>query len=367
MKKLQKIDWFLIIFLAVLVVLTILCIFFPEIASIFDLGDITNAESGITFDLGTGLFWVAVACFLGALVPFPVPYVLIVGIVASHFVSDPTLGWGAVILMVIFATIVNSIGDFIDWIIGYGGGELSEKAGSDSLLSEIRNAGEGKELPDNIWAKLVFKNPAVIPFLLLLFGLTPLPDSLLFIPLGMINYSLKKTMFWNAVGKFFMMLIVALMGIFWFENMFLLLGGGGGETGWISGIIVLYASWGIMAVMTKIGSGSEDKGPKEITGDKPKKKATKVKTATSKSEFSEKIQKIVDVSDRINIAMMRKLLNMDEDTFNANLIDWAKEFGFRIDGEYLVINKERIDDFIDMLDASFKEWGDKEKRKIEKG
>ena len=207
MKKLQKIDLFLIIFFAVLVVLTILCIIFPEIAAFFDLGDLTSADSGITFDLGTGLMWVAIACFLGALVPFPVPYVLVVGIVANHFASDPTLGGGAVILMVLFATLINSIGDFIDWLIGYGGGELSEKAGADSLLMEIRRTGEAEELPDNIWAKLVFKNPALVPFLLLLFGLTPLPDSLLFIPLGMINYSLKKTMFFNAVGKFFMMLV----------------------------------------------------------------------------------------------------------------------------------------------------------------
>jgi membrane protein YqaA with SNARE-associated domain len=257
MRKFEKIDWFLIIFLATLVILTVLCLTYPGIAAFFDLADITNPESGITFDLGSGLFWVSIACFLGALVPFPVPYVLIVGIVANHYYADQVLGFGGVLLMVIIATLVNAVGDFVDWIIGYGGGKLSEKGEIDSALEELRHINEGGEIPDNIWARLVFKNPAIIPVLLLLFGMTPLPDSLLFIPLGVINYSLKKTMFWNAVGKFLMMLFVALLGIFTFELMFTLFGGGG-EFGWVTGMIVLYLSWALMAIMTKFQNKSKN-------------------------------------------------------------------------------------------------------------
>jgi len=38
------------------------------------------------------------------------------------------------------------------------------------------------------------------------------------------------------------------------------------------------------------------------------------------------------------------------------IFKWAEEFSFTIDGDYLVINKETVSDFIDALDDEYKKW-----------
>lgn len=68
----------------------------------------------------------------------------------------------------------------------------------------------------------------------------------------------------------------------------------------------------------------------------------------------EKIKKMITVSTRIKLDMMREVLKMNRDLFNEMLFDWAKEFGFTIDGEYLIINKEKSQDFLDNINEYFK-------------
>ncbi|MBD3351961.1 MAG: hypothetical protein GF364_10795 [Candidatus Lokiarchaeota archaeon] len=256
MSKLKKSDLFLLIFLLILVVLTVLFVLHPEWGEFFSLADWVDKESA-DYDFKSGLYIVAIACFLGALVPFPVPYIIVVSLVALQYV-DNNIGIMPIILMVIVATVTNSIGDFVDWLIGRGGGHFAEKSGDiDGKVGKKLEKAEQQESPkkeyDNKWAKLVYDKPALIPVLLILFGLTPLPDSLLFMPLGVINYSLKKTMLWNAFGKLLMMSVCALLGIFVFDWFFGLLGGSGGEYGWVTGMVTLFLSWLIMAVMIKSG------------------------------------------------------------------------------------------------------------------
>jgi membrane protein YqaA with SNARE-associated domain len=255
-KKLEKIDYFFIIFGVILVVLTILFIIFPEWGSFFNLGDYADPET-VTYDLQSGLIIVGVSCVLGALVPFPVPYTIVVAIVAKQF-WELRLGIWSIFIMIIIATITNSIGDFIDWLIGYYGGKLSKKKKkAASAGKEVDQEADGEKQekdPENKWARIVYKKPALIPFLLILFGVTPLPDSLLFMPLGVINYSLKKTMLWNAVGKLIMMIGTAFMGIWLFDVLLLIpgLGGGGDDTyGWVTGMVVLAFSWILMYIMTR--------------------------------------------------------------------------------------------------------------------
>ncbi len=54
---------------------------------------------------------------------------------------------------------------------------------------------------------------------------------------------------------------------------------------------------------------------------------------------------------------MREMLKIDKETFNEKILDWASEFGFEIDREYVNINKSTVDDFIDELDSQFEAWG----------
>ncbi|MHA1284192.1 MAG: hypothetical protein ACTSQP_16965 [Promethearchaeota archaeon] len=51
---------------------------------------------------------------------------------------------------------------------------------------------------------------------------------------------------------------------------------------------------------------------------------------------------MIKVSNRIKISMMRKALKLEEDVFLDNLFKWAEEFGFKIDGDYIIINRNSL-------------------------
>ncbi|GAH40921.1 unnamed protein product, partial [marine sediment metagenome] len=83
-------------------------------------------------------------------------------------------------------------------------------------------------------------------------------------------------------------------------------------------------------------------------------------------ERREKIERIMQVSSRIRLDTMRDILNLEPHVFNERLIDWAEEFGFEIDGDYLNINKDKVSDFIEKLDKQFSDWEQVEKDRIGK-
>ncbi len=74
----------------------------------------------------------------------------------------------------------------------------------------------------------------------------------------------------------------------------------------------------------------------------------------------EKLKKIISVSRRIKLEMMRKSLGMTEEAFLDKIYDWAAHYDFIIDGDYLIINQETVSNFITELDAQFREWETKE-------
>ena len=47
---------------------------------------------------------------------------------------------------------------------------------------------------------------------------------------------------------------------------------------------------------------------------------------------------------------MRDALKMDEKTFSVKIFEWAHQFNFVINGDYLIVNPEKVDDFIDNVD-----------------
>ncbi len=83
-------------------------------------------------------------------------------------------------------------------------------------------------------------------------------------------------------------------------------------------------------------------------------------------ERREKIERIMQVSSRIRLDTMRDVLNLEPKIFHERLIDWAEEFGFEIDGDYLNVNKDRVSDFIEKLDKQFSDWEQVEKDRIGK-
>jgi len=88
--------------------------------------------------------------------------------------------------------------------------------------------------------------------------------------------------------------------------------------------------------------------------------AERIEAERKEKEAIVKLRKIMSVSERISLSMMRDVLELDEKAFNQRIIDWAAEFDFTIDGEYLNVNKETVDNFIDALDRQFTLWEKKE-------
>jgi membrane protein DedA with SNARE-associated domain len=81
--------------------------------------------------------------------------------------------------------------------------------------------------------------------------MTPLPDSLIFVPLGVLKYSIKKALFFNWIGKILMMTFCAVAGIFVLDWFIGVMGGSGGQYGWVSGMVILFLSWLLMVIMLK--------------------------------------------------------------------------------------------------------------------
>lgn len=231
----KKVDGVLVAFLAVLVALTILFVAFPHLGAGFSVEAwVAAGEARGSLWVGVGL--VAVASFLGALVPVPVPYPLTVSIVVLWAGGDV----GGILLVVAVGAVANWAGDALDFGIGAGTRQVADP---ETLASVAR------------WTRLVEAHPRLTPLLVFLTALTPLPESLIFIPLGLTGYSPKKTLFWSFWGKVGMMTVAALAGLFALDPILTLLGGAGGS--WVSGMLLLYAAWALMAVVLKVDFGGK--------------------------------------------------------------------------------------------------------------
>jgi membrane protein YqaA with SNARE-associated domain len=165
--------------------------------------------------------------------------------------------WGLILLLVLLGTIANTLGDLVDYFIGEGAQYVMSKDDP-----EVQNR----------WAQIILRKPKAIPGVIIIFAITPLPDVLLMVPLGMVKYDIKKTVFYMFIGRFIMLFAFALGGVFAIE---LAYAEGGGEVfgivfpEWVLGIVFLYLTWLLIAAMAKLASKTEMpvKQEKEIDAD----------------------------------------------------------------------------------------------------
>jgi membrane protein YqaA with SNARE-associated domain len=138
------------------------------------------------FALQFGYLGVFIISFIGSVsVVFPIPYTIVIYILGSFL--DP-------IFVAISGGLGSALGEFSGYALGYYGG---------SGVSEERRRKMGYMI------KLFDRyGPAAI----FLFALTPLPDDLLFIPLGVIRYPFWKAFIPALLGKALMTFIVAYSG-----------------------------------------------------------------------------------------------------------------------------------------------------------
>ncbi len=220
--KVKKID---IVFIILLINLTIIAI------------DLLLNESHRAFienislypqfqDLGFGLlitFWV---CLIGNLLPVPTPYTFVV-----CFSSEPFRQMNIFIPLLVGFT--ASLGCLVGEMGGYFVGR-----GAAELISIERKANLNK------YQQYLVEHPKLAPFLIFLFGLTPLNDDMITIPLGLIKYDMKKTIFWVWLGKLGLMLIFA-YNLF---NICIFLG----AENWILSITTLYFTVITVYIMLKV-------------------------------------------------------------------------------------------------------------------
>lgn len=146
-------------------------------------------------------------CFIGsASVGFPIPFPFVLFSLSNsiflRFVNPPfsytaqqiALNpdfWLEVSGIAIIGGLGAALGELTAYMIGYGAKKIAE-----SRRSEVLRNVDG-------FGKVILNNKKRTPLYVFLFALTPLPDDILFVPLGMIKYPAWKCIIPGWLGKNF--------------------------------------------------------------------------------------------------------------------------------------------------------------------
>ena len=226
--RLGKIDWIMIVVFGFIGILAIVFYFYPEYGTWLDFSTWGIDE---TF-LGGTLLVVFVVCLIGNLLPFPTPYTFI--LIPAGF-AFPTFFW----LIALVASFGALIGEIQGYLIGRGSHEILKKR--KTTIEKIED-----------WKELISQRPKFVMFLIFLFGLTPLNDDNIMIPIGLAGFNFKKTVFSCYLGKLLMMLAVAMGGAFGIAFLETLAGSSGGGANWVEGLIVITITLVVIWLMFKI-------------------------------------------------------------------------------------------------------------------
>ncbi len=124
---------------------------------------------------------------------FPIPDTIVVFTVGSSLLYEPV--WVALI-----ATFGATLGEFSAYLLGYSGRRTLNKRYSRNM---------------NFLQRLFQRFGTIAVFI---FALTPLPDELVFIPLGALRYNVAKVFVPAFVGKLIMYLAIVYAGRFFIDS-----------------------------------------------------------------------------------------------------------------------------------------------------
>lgn len=138
-------------------------------------------------------FSIFLLCFIGSASPIiPIPYTAIILILAA---SIPSFN---LVEVAVWGGLGSGLGQTTSWIVGK------------YLGRGVKSPKYEKRL--KILSSLTRRYSVIVFFIVFIFALTPLPDSILFIILGTINYNLLYILVPAILGKTTMIYIIGLFG-----------------------------------------------------------------------------------------------------------------------------------------------------------
>jgi len=168
-----------------------------------------------------GYFGVFVASLLGSLVPFlPVPYLIIV-ILLSGTLDPLTLG--------VVAGVGGALGKTTSYVLGRSGYLVSKPSTQKNL---------------DFLGRFVRKYGDLGVFI---FAVTPLPDDLYLIPLGMVRFPFWRFMAINTVGKVILSTALAYFGSAYFQAAAPFFGTGG----LITTVVIVIVTAGLSILLAR--------------------------------------------------------------------------------------------------------------------
>ena len=162
------------------------------------------------FSVQYGYLGIFLVSLLGsASIFFPIPYTVVLFTVGSLETFNP-------ILIAFASGLGSAVGEFSGYLLGLGGRKVISEKGK-------RNV--------ELFLKIFGRYGALVIFM---FALTPLPDELLFIPLGVMRYGFIRAFIPAFLGKLCMSLIIVYSARFTIEITCQIFGI---ESSWVSAII----------------------------------------------------------------------------------------------------------------------------------
>jgi membrane protein DedA with SNARE-associated domain len=175
--------------------------------------------------LNYGYVGAIIVSILGNFLPFiPIPYLIAIYYMASYMPVDP-------IILGIAAGIGGAIGKSVIYLLGFEGSKI--------IITEEKR----KQIEK--FKEMLGKYGAIAVFFV---TVTPSPDDIVIIPLGLVRYSFIKFFIATALGKILLSIAVALFGKYFTEQLNIVFGEGNIYGILISIIVLLIMTWIILKI-----------------------------------------------------------------------------------------------------------------------
>jgi len=68
-----------------------------------------------------------------------------------------------------------------------------------------------------------------------------------------------------------------------------------------------------------------------------------------KQNRKKKVKEIVKKTSKVKLSLIRKVLRMEKKTYLKDIVKWSEEYGYTVEGDYLLIPDNKISNFIESL------------------